>query len=183
MKSVRFWAAVAFGAACVLGQAAQASPSPGPAPEPTKPVDPRRYTGRWFEIARLPNKLQVDCQAPTSDWIQQGDGSFSVVQTCRQGSPAGPLRIWRAAGHIIDGSNNSKIRLGFFGGFIHQDYWIIDRADDYSWCLMSTPTSKWLWIMARRPVVSTSLKAALIARARNLGYDTGRIIYDEQPPT
>src|SRR5271170_5696097 len=98
MKSVRFWAAVVFGSACVLGQTAEASPPPGPAPEPTKPVDPRRYVGRWFEIARLPNKLQVGCQAPTADWIKQDDGSFSVVQTCRQGSPSGPLKIWRAAG-------------------------------------------------------------------------------------
>jgi lipocalin len=47
---------------------------------------------------------------------------------------------------------------------------------------MSTPTSKWLWIMARRPVVSSSLRAALVARARNLGYDTTRLVYDQQPP-
>jgi apolipoprotein D and lipocalin family protein len=182
MKPLRYWAACAFAAALVLGQAGHAAPAPGPAPEPSKPVDPRRYAGLWYEIARLPNKLQVDCDAPTADWTKQSDGSFAVVQTCRQGSPTGPLKTWRAAGRIIDGSNNSKIRLGFFGGFIHQDYWIIDRADDYSWCLMSTPTSKWLWIMARRPIVSPSLKAALVARARSLGYDTARLVYDQPPP-
>jgi apolipoprotein D and lipocalin family protein len=183
MNRVRFWAAFALGLACALGQAAQATPAPGPAPEPTKPVDPRRYLGRWYEIARLPNKLQIDCQAPTADWSAQNDGSYAVVQTCRQGSPSGPARIWRAAGRIIDVGKNSKIRLGFFGGFIHQDYWIIDRADDYSWCLLSTPSSKWLWIMARRPIVAASLKAALVARAHTLGYDTTRLVYDEQPPT
>ncbi len=85
MKSVRFWAAAAVGAACILGDAAQAAPSPGPAPEPTKPVDPRRYIGLWFEIARLPNKLQVDCQAPTADWIKQGDGS---LRSCRPAARA-----------------------------------------------------------------------------------------------
>jgi len=24
----------------------------------------------------------------------------------------------------------AKVRIGFFGGFVHQDYWIVDRADD-----------------------------------------------------
>jgi apolipoprotein D and lipocalin family protein len=182
MDRLRFWAASALAVALLAGQAGQAAPAPGPAPEPTKPVDPQRYVGLWYEIARLPNKLQVDCRAPTSNWVKQDDGTFQVVQTCRQGSPTGPLRIWRAAGRIIDGTNNSKIRLGFFGGFIHQDYWIIDRADDYSWCMLSTPTSKWLWIMARRPAVSPSLEAALVARARTLGYDTARLVYDPPPP-
>ncbi|HLK25813.1 MAG TPA: lipocalin family protein, partial [Caulobacteraceae bacterium] len=178
----RVIAACAAALACVLAQSAAAAAGDGPAPQPAKATDPRRYAGRWYEIARLPNKLEADCQAPTSDWAKQTDGSFSVVQTCRQGSPSGPAKIWRAAGRIIDGSNNSKIRVGFFGGFIHQDYWIIDHADDYSWCLMSTPSSRWLWIMARSPKVSPALKAALVARARSLGYDIARLIYDQQPP-
>ncbi len=166
----------------ILGGAAAAQP-PGSAPQPVKPVDPTRYAGRWYEIARLPNKLQNGCQAPTSDWTKQSNGSFAVVQTCRQGSPSGALQTWTAAGRIIGGSNNSKIRIGFFGGLIHQDYWIIDRADDYSWCLMSTPSSRWLWIMARRPIVSPALRSALVERAHSLGYDTTRLIYDLQPPS
>ena len=154
----------------------------GPAPEPTKSIDPKFYAGRWYEIARLPNKLQADCQAPTSDWARRGDGGYSVVQTCRVGSPSGPAKVWRAAGRIIDAIHNAKVRVGFFGGFIHQDYWIVDHGADNSWCLMSTPTSKYLWIMSRRPVMASAQKAALVARARNLGYDTARLIYDQQPP-
>src|SRR5579864_2493455 len=184
MNRLRFAAALAAAATLVLSAASAGAQPPGAAPQPTKPVDPRRsYAGRWYEIARLPNKLQNGCQAPTADWSKRSDGSLALVQTCRQGSPSGPLQTWTAAGHIIDGSNNSKIRIGFFGGIIHQDYWIIDRADDYSWCLMSTPSSRWLWIMARRPSVPQSLKSSLVERARSLGYDTTRLIYDQQPPT
>jgi apolipoprotein D and lipocalin family protein len=179
MRPARFWAALAMTAVFAVGQAMAAAASAGPAPEPTKPVDPRRYVGLWYEIARLPNKLQADCASPTADWRRQNDGGFAIVQECRQGSPTGPMKEWRATGRVIDGSNNSKIRLGFFGGFIHQDYWIIDRADDYSWCLMSTPSERWLWIMARHPIVSPSLRSALVARAHALGYDTTRLIYDQ----
>ena len=180
MKSAHLWAIAVFAAFCGLGPTLAAAQ--GPAPEPTKPIDLRRYIGRWYEIARLPNKLQQNCQAATSDWSKRSDGAFQVVQTCRVGSPGGPTKSWSAAGTILDAGRNTKIRMGFFGGFIHQDYWVVDRADDYSWCITSTPTSKFVWILSRRPVLPNAEKAALVARARTLGYDTGRLVFDEQPP-
>ena len=180
-KTGYFWATAVFAVVCLAGQAG-ATATPGPAPEPTKSIDPRLFSGRWYEIARLPNMLQKDCQAPTSDWAKQSDGGYSLVQTCRVGSPSGPPKTWHAGAKIIDSTRNAKVRVGFFGGFIHQDYWIVDRGDDNSWCLMSTPTSKYLWIMSRNAVMPSAEKAALVARARSLGYDTTRLIYDEQPP-
>jgi apolipoprotein D and lipocalin family protein len=180
-KTAHLCAAAVFAAVCYTSQAG-ATAAPAPAPEPIKTVDPTLFTGRWYEIARLPNKVQTNCEAPTSDWSKQQDGDYSVVQTCRVGSPSGPAKIWHAAGRIIDAVRNAKVRMGFFGGFIHQDYWIVDHGDDNSWCLMSTPTSKYLWIMSRHAVMSDAEKAALVARAHSLGYDTARLIYDEQPP-
>jgi apolipoprotein D and lipocalin family protein len=179
--TAHLWAAVALAAVLCGGQIARAANAP-PAPEPTKSIDPRLYSGRWYEIARLPNKLQQDCEAPTSDWSKQSNGGYSLVQTCRVGSPSGPTKTWRAGATIIDSSRNAKVRVGFFGGFIHQDYWIVDRGDDNSWCIMSTPTSKYVWIMSRHAVMPSAEKAALAARAHSLGYDTTRLIYDEQPP-
>ena len=174
------WAAALTAVLCA-GQPARADNAP-PAPQPTKTIDPRLYSGRWYEIARLPNKIQQNCQAPTSDWSKQSDGGYSLVQTCRVGSPSGPTKTWRAGAKIIDTARNAKVRVGFFGGFIHQDYWIVDRGEDNSWCIMSTPTSKYVWIMSRRAVIPSAERAALAARARSLGYDTSRLIYDEQPP-
>lgn len=179
--TAHLWAAAALAAVFCAGQTAWAANAP-PAPEPTKAIDPRLYSGRWYEIARLPNKLQQDCEAPTSDWSKQSNGGYSLVQTCRVGSPSGPTKTWRAGATIIDSSRNAKVRVGFFGGFIHQDYWIVDRGDDNSWCIMSTPTSKYVWIMSRHAVMPNAEKAALAARAHSLGYDTTRLIYDEQPP-
>lgn len=150
-------------------------------PQPTKPVDPVRYVGRWYEIARIPNQLQDKCEAQTSEWARRADGQFDVVQTCHVGSPAGPAKVWRGAGRVID-TSGSKIRIGFFGGFVHQDYWIIDRADDYSWCIMGTPNPKYVWLMSRRPVLPAAQTHALVARAKALGYDTARLVFDQQPP-
>ena len=76
----------------------------------------------------------------------------------------------------------AKIRIGFFAGLIQKDYWVVDRSDDYSWSIMSMPDRKYVWIMSRRPVLSPPQKAALVARAQSLGYDTARRVFDEQSP-
>lgn len=165
---------LALGFALLATAAAQASPL---APEPIKPIDPDRYLGRWYEIARVPNTLQNGCEGATSDWTKTGAAQYAVVQTCHIGSPAGPAKVWRGSGRLIA---PSKIRIGFFGGFIHQDYWVIDRDDAYTWSIMGTPDPRYVWIMSRRAVLSDAERAALVDRARALGYDTGKLVYDEQ---
>ena len=165
-------------AACVLGGwIAEAAPSPT-----TKPVDPKRYTGRWYEVARLPNKIQSNCAAATSDWSRDPDGEFQVVQTCHMGAANGQAKVWRGSGKIVDDSN-SKFRIGFFGGLVQMDYLVLDRGDDYSWCMLTAANPKWFWIMSRRPTVSSAEKAALVARAQALGYDTSKLIFDAAPAT
>ncbi len=168
--------ATAF-AACLLGAwVVQAAPS-----ATSKPVDPKRYTGRWYEVARLPNKIQSNCAAATSDWSRDPDGDFQVVQTCRMGGADGSPKIWRGSGRIVDEASNSKFRIGFFGGLVQMDYWVLDRGDDYSWCMLTTPNPKWFWIMSRHPNLSPDERATLVARARALGFDVSKLIFDSQP--
>jgi len=147
----------------------------------TKSIDPQRYLGRWYEVARIPNSFQKNCEAATSDWAKQGDGEYAVVQTCHTGSPTGPSKTWKGNGKVLD-PVAAKIRIGFFGGFIKQDYVVVDRADDYSWCILSTATPKFFWIMSRRPVISAQQKAQLVARSRQLGFDVTPLVYDQQAP-
>ena len=167
---------LALSAAGLTG-AAQATISP------EKPLDPTRYVGRWYEVARLPNKLQTDCVSGTSDWSRTPDGVFNVVQTCHTRSPSVPEKIWRGAGRIIDAVTNSRFRIGFFGGFVHMDYLVLARGDDYSWCILTAANPKYLWIMSKHPAVSADEKAALVARAHALGYNTAGLVYDTEPPS
>ena len=146
-----------------------------------KPIDPQRYLGRWYEVARLPNSFQKNCEAATSDWSKNSSGMYDVVQTCHTGSPSGPAKVWRGAGKVLDEAA-AKIRIGFFGGFIKQDYVVVDRGDDYSWCILATTTPKFVWIMSRRPVLDNTQKSNLVAHARQLGLNVSGLVYDQQPP-
>jgi apolipoprotein D and lipocalin family protein len=48
-------------------------------------VDLRRYAGKWYEIARYPNRFQRNCQSDTTAiYTLRGDGKVQVVNACRE---------------------------------------------------------------------------------------------------
>ena len=150
------------------------------APEPSKPVDPARFSGRWYEFARLPNSNQRNCQAPTYDWTRGSAGALGINLTCRAGSPTGKASTRRAGATIIPGSDNAKLRVSFLGGVVKVEYRILDHAPDYSWVLMGTDGGNYLWALSTRPNPPAAVKNAAVARAKALGYPVARFEYPQQ---
>jgi apolipoprotein D and lipocalin family protein len=150
------------------------------APQPTRSVSASFYSGRWYEIARIPNAGQRDCEAPESQFARLGGsgdtgfisdtGEFSVRQVCHRGSPVGATRVFATRGRILPGSRNAKFELSFLGGVRKQEYWVIDTAPDGGWALMATPGGNYIWLLSRKAVMPAAAKAAAIARIRALGY-------------
>jgi len=156
-------------AAVVVGGAALAA-----APQPTKPVDITRYAGRWFEMARLHNRIEEACISATADYIDASD-HIQAIETCRHAPPA-PDKVYRASVKIMDPGENAKLRLTFFP-FVYKDYWVLDHANDYSWAILGEPSGKYLWIFTRSPEPPPSERNAVLARAKALGYDTSKLIF------
>lgn len=143
--------------------------------EPTRErVELTRLTGRWYEVARLPNKMQKDCAAATSDWVRSGD-IYSVVQTCHKGTAEGPKTEWRAKAQILDPQRNSRLRMSFFGGLLNQEYWVLDHRPDQGWVLLGTPGGRGLWLMSQRPALNPKVRAQALERVRQLGYDISKL--------
>ncbi|MFZ5668224.1 MAG: lipocalin family protein [Pseudomonadota bacterium] len=150
------------------------------APQPSRPVDAGFYSGRWYEIARIPNAGQRDCQAPVTQFTRVGGagdvafvsdtGEFRVRQVCRRGSPAGPERVFNTRGRILPGAANAKFEMTFLGGLKTQEYWVLDCASDHSWAIMATPGGNYVWLLSRQPRLDPAAQARLVARVRALGY-------------
>lgn len=166
-------------AVCAAGLAAL--PALAAAPQPTKPISAGFYSGTWYEIARTPNGNQKDCHAPTSQFSPAKGGKYLMTQTCRKGAPNGPAKVWKAEGAIVPGSGNAKFKARFFG-LVSQEYWILDCAGDNSWAIMATPGGNYVWLMSRKAVMSSTAKAAALARIKALGYSTARLEQPKQPP-
>ncbi len=120
-------------------------------------VDLSRYAGKWYEIARLPNRFQNKCAGEvTANYSQLEGGQLIVVNECRQKDG----RITRAEGkaRLADKSGpNSKLEVRFAPAWlawlpmVWGDYWIINLAPDYSYSVVGTPDRKYLWILSRKP--------------------------------
>jgi apolipoprotein D and lipocalin family protein len=150
------------------------------APQPTRPVAASFYSGRWYEIARVPNIGQRDCQAPVTQFAPLGGkgdvafvsstGEFAVSQVCRRGTASGSAKTFNTKGRIVPNSRNAKFEMTFLGGMKKQEYWVLDSAADGSWAIMATPGGNYVWLLSRKAVMSDSAKAAAVNRIRALGY-------------
>ena len=168
--------------ACVLALGALASGGAARAGAhlPVRPVSSDLYSGRWYEIARTPNTLQKDCQGATSDFLGLQDGVFTVVETCHRGTPTGAAKIIKARAKLVPSSANTRFRMSFFGGLIHQEYWILDHASDDSWAVMATPGGNYVWLLSRHPALPPAIEAAALARVAALGYAPSHLIFPAQ---
>jgi apolipoprotein D and lipocalin family protein len=143
-------------------------------PAPVDHIELTKITGRWYEVARLPNSLQRGCQAGASEWTRTGDG-FNVVQSCHKGAPDGPLSEWKAKARVADPVSNAKFKMTFFGGLVSQEYWVLEHRDDQGWLILATHDGKYLWLMSQRPTLPAAVRTQAIARIKQLGFDTGRL--------
>lgn len=147
-------------------------------PEPAKPVELARYLGRWYELARYEQGFQKDCDGVSADYALRDDGMISVINRCRK--PDGRVSEARGRAKIVDPLSQAKLKVSFFGPF-YGDYWVLDRAEDYSWAIVGEPSGRYLWLLGRTANPGQAELDALIARTRALGYDTTMLRITRQP--
>ena len=105
-----------------------------------------------------------------------------ILNTCRKGAVDGEVSTADGKAKIVEGSNNAKLKVSFFGPFYVGDYWVLDRAEDYSWSIVGEPSGRYLWILSRKPVLAEKQKSMLTAKVKSMGYDTSLIYHPKQPP-
>lgn len=164
--------------AAVIAASLLAGPALAAPPQPTQRIDLNKMMGRWYEVARLPNKIQTGCQGGTSDWARAGDG-FSVLQACHKGSLSAPATQWKAKAKVLDASTNAKLQMAFFGGVVKQEYWVLEHRAEQGWLILGTPGGRAVWLMSQRPVMSPAVRAQALARVKQLGYDLAKLEYPQ----
>lgn len=152
---------------------------PGAKVRPVEHLDVERYMGRWFELARYPNRFQKKC---TGDvvvfYASRPDGRIDVRNTCA--TAKGPIEANGVARRVSANGPASVLEVRFAPAFLSflpvwGDYWVLDLAPDYSTAVVGTPDRDYLWILSRTPDVDAPTYARLIEAARTQGYDVSRI--------
>ena len=144
-------------------------------------VELDRYAGRWYEIARLPNRFQNDCACcVTATYTRREGDRLEVVNECRTADGTPKAARGEAKAATADGPS-SKLKVRFaprflsFLGFVWGDYWILDLAEDYSHALVGSPDRKYLWVLSRERVMAEETYAGILEKAANMGFDVDRV--------
>ncbi len=153
------------------------------APATAQSVDLKRYTGRWYEIARLPMPFQKSDEAAMAEYGSNPDGTISVHNIAIR--PDGTQRDIRGYAKVMNPPENTKIAVRFntwFGPLIplpkQGNYWILHVDGHYQVAIVGTPDRKYLWLLARTSRIPQQQYKALVAKAEALGFDMSRLIKD-----
>ena len=164
-----------------IGLAAVALESRKDELEVVQSVDLTRYTGRWYEIARLPNSFQKKCAgAVTANYTKRADGKIEVVNQCRKAS--GEYTTAKGEAKIVDKKTNAKLKVTFFWPF-YGDYWILDLGPNYEYAVVGEPDREYLWILSRSPRMDEALYQQLLQKMAEKGFNTEKMIRTPQPIT
>lgn len=146
-------------------------------------VNLKDYSGKWYEIAKIPNKFQKNCVSNvTATYTLRNDGKINVLNKCIEED--GSVNEAEGVARVVDEKTNSKLEVSFVSIFgIHLfwgDYWIIGLGKDYDFAVIGHPERKYGWILSRTPKLPKDKLAEAFQILTDNGYNTKDFIFTPQ---
>ena len=161
---------------------------PAPPLQALPAIDVAAYMGTWYQVAWIPNRFQKQCVSDTvATYRDLGDGRVEVLNRCMQADgrtdsvlgiarpPAGVARI--EGGQLLP----ARLEVSFLPAWLRWTgigwgaYWVVDLAPDGRYAIVSEASREYLWVLARRPALTSADDAAVTAKLRALGFDLARV--------
>lgn len=140
---------------------------------PVAALDLQRYSGAWYEIARIPNRFQRHCARHTiAEYSLRSNATIEVRNQCirRNGSVDQATGIAR----LVDTSSQAKLKVSLvsFLGWrpFWGDYWVIGLDTGYRWAVVGSPDRRYGWVLARSPQLDEPALAAVRQILERNGY-------------
>ena len=154
---------------------------------PVRAVDrfeAERYAGTWFEIARLPNRLQSHCASDaTATYRVQDDGSIDVIHRCRDAA----RRLSASVGHALPvPGHGARLRLSYLPDWLRwwpasrKDHWVVMLDDQYRYAVVSDPRRQSLWVLSRTPKLDDGVYDDIVGRLRMQRYPVEQLVRTPQ---
>jgi apolipoprotein D and lipocalin family protein len=151
-------------------------------------VDLDRYAGKWYEIARYPNKFQKQCLSNVSaTYTRKPNGRIEVLNECAKGN--GKVDSAKGEAKIVDKTSNAKLKVRFAPGFLSAfgfvwgDYWVIDLGENYEYAVVGDPDREYLWILSRTSELPAPVYEEIVRRVEAKGFDSARLVKTPQNTT
>ena len=138
--------------------------------ETVQTLDLHRYMGKWFEIARFDHRFEHNLVGATVEYSFLPNGDIEVVNSGYWGNFSGSFKRAKGIAKITDPTCPSKLKVCFFMRF-YAEYNIMEiDEDNYSYALVGSNTSDYLWLLSRTPTLPEEAILFLLTKAKERGY-------------
>jgi len=147
--------------------------------EPVSNFKLNNYLGTWYEIARLDHSFERGLSKVSAQYSMKEDGGVNVLNK----GYSSKSDTWKQAlgkAYFADTTDRGYLKVSFFGPF-YGSYVIFELdQDNYQYSLVCGPDRSYLWILSRTPAMDKIVLDNLVAKAREAGFDTDKLIFVEQ---
>lgn len=146
---------------------------------PVKEFDLNRYLGKWYEIARLDHSFERGLEQVSAEYSLNPNGSVKVVN---RGYSTAKKKWSESVGKakFVQGSSTGYLKVSFFGPF-YGSYVVFELdKQGYQYAFVSGPDLSYLWLLSRNKTVSPEIKERFLQRAKEIGFDTNKLIFVKQ---
>ena len=150
------------------------------APSPVSYVDPERFSGLWYEIARTYNRYEKDCVAATVEYTLTDANEYRVNNRCFDSVVGGELIEYEGSAEPAEGQSMARIDMTYFWVFT-QEYRVVYLAQDYSLAVVCDEAMKQVWIMHRTPQLEKARLEPILSLLET-HMDLERLIWTPQDP-
>lgn len=141
-------------------------------------ANPDLYVGEWYEIARFDHPFQEGTVGSRVVYRLLSESKMRIVYRGKDGR-TGRDRISSAKGRLS--ADYECLRVSSFW-FFYSDYTMpaCDSAAERQWVVVSGRSVKYLWILARRPRLSTQVLVRILEQVEKQGFDTDKLHFVDQ---
>ncbi|WP_019529551.1 lipocalin family protein [Dasania marina] len=150
-------------------------------PEGITPVnnfDINRYTGKWYEIARLDHSFERNMQSVSAEYSVHSDGGITVINRGLKKEN----NQWKTAegkAYFVRDNSTAHLKVSFFGPF-YGSYIVFELDEEYQHAFITSTNRSYLWLLSRSPTISLDLKNHFIDKITRLGFEAKNIIFVNQ---
>lgn len=138
-------------------------------------VDIQSYSGKWYEIARLPNRFEEGLKCVSATYEVIDNRKIRVINRGINIDDTSDISQSIGKARIPNPNEPAKLKVSFFWPF-SGSYWIIELDDDYQYALVGEPKRNYLWILSRKPELSPAVYNKLVTRAKADGFPVDDLI-------
>ena len=138
-------------------------------------IDKVKFSGLWYEIARVENKFQTSCVASSVEYKLLEDNTYDVYNRCFENEINGKLIEYNGFAKI----ENNEIFMRYF--FVFTTSYKIEYINNYKTAVVSNDDYSNLWIMSRTPNIDKNELEKILNDLKNK-MDISKLVFTKLDP-